>query len=259
LMNIRYARSCRSTQDTRLSVRPRTEQTTTRARDTGYRGSPTGTHARPPARRPWYRAAVSAPTGHHQCQADHAHRQRREGVPEPPPRAGAERGHPERQNVAYHSPRPHRAPPEATASDSAGACRSLDGRRNRANTHLRPGGFPHALAPPTDRQRRRRPGRHVAAHSHSCRPTRRAGRACRPPGCAGLGLRALETPMAHPSIGEHRWTRVEGYPRGDYSAAEVDTPKGPNRPRRPREEYRCRRQLGVGQPRHHDRGTDITA
>lgn len=29
----------------------------------------------------------------------------------------------------------------------------------------------------------------------------------------------------HPSIGEHRWIRVEGYPRGDFTAGEVHGPK----------------------------------
>jgi hypothetical protein len=29
----------------------------------------------------------------------------------------------------------------------------------------------------------------------------------------------------HPSIGEHRWIRIEGYPRGDFTAGEVTSPK----------------------------------
>lgn len=64
----------------------------------------------------------------------------------------------------------------------------------------------------------RRP-EHAAAELEAARDAR-AGRTVRGHWVAGHWKRQW-----HASIGEHRWIRIEGYPRGDFDAGEVDIPK----------------------------------
>jgi hypothetical protein len=64
----------------------------------------------------------------------------------------------------------------------------------------------------------RRP-EHAAAELEAARDAR-AGRTPRGHWVSGYWKRQL-----YPSIGEHRWIRVEGYPRGDFTAGELTTPK----------------------------------
>jgi hypothetical protein len=64
----------------------------------------------------------------------------------------------------------------------------------------------------------RRP-EHAAAELEAARDAR-AGRTVRGHWVSGHWKRQW-----HASIGEHRWIRVEGYPRGDFGAGEVSTPK----------------------------------